>query len=61
MSEKRSCQDRRFGVNHLLFFDRRSGKDRRSNWGPTKRSSKFRRPDTERKKEKVVLGNNLQN
>jgi hypothetical protein len=61
MREQRRCQDRRSGVNHLLFFDRRSGKDRRSNWDPTKRSLIIRRPDTERKKEKVVLGNNLQN
>jgi hypothetical protein len=51
MSEKRSGQDRRSGVNHMLFFDRRSGKDRRSKNGPAKRSLKFRGSDTERKKE----------
>ena len=47
MSEKRSCRDRRSGVNHMLFFDRRSGKDRRSKNGPAKRSLKFRGSDTE--------------
>jgi hypothetical protein len=61
MREKRSGRDRRSGENHLLFFERRAGKDRRSNRGPAKRSLVFRRRDTERKKEKVVLGNNLQN
>ena len=51
MREKRSGQDRRSGDNHLLFFDRRSGKDRRTNWDPAKRDQKFRKCDTERKNE----------
>jgi hypothetical protein len=60
MREKRSDKDRRSGENHMLFFDRRTGKDRRSNSGPEKRSLIFRRRDTERKKERAVLGNHLQ-
>ena len=40
MSEKRSGQDRRSGVNHMLFFDRRSGRDRRFKNGSAKRSLK---------------------
>ena len=42
MTEKRSGKDRRSGVNHMLFFDRRSRKDRRSDNGPAKRNLKFR-------------------
>ena len=57
MSEKRSGQDRRSGVDHMLFFDRRTGKDRRSNRNPAKRTLIFKRRDTEKKMEKVVLGN----
>lgn len=51
MREKRSGGDRRSGVDYLLFFDRRSGKERRSNLGHAKRSLKFRGSDTEKKNE----------
>ncbi len=57
MSEKRSGQDRRSDANQMLFFDRRAGKDRRSNRNPAIRSLIFRRRNTERKKERAVLGN----
>ena len=57
MSEKRSGHDRRSGVDHMLFFDRRTGKDRRSKRNPAQKGLIFRGRDTERKEEKAVLGN----
>jgi hypothetical protein len=61
MSEKRSGQDKRSGVNHPLFFDRRSGKDRRSTSGTTKKNLIFRKRSTDKEKQKAVLDSQLQN
>jgi hypothetical protein len=41
MREKRSGRDRRSGENHLLFFERRAGKDRRSMIPKEKRKRLF--------------------